>query len=409
MHGHPISVEAKAADAARSAGPEALTAALRNSRQQTLRSFKAWATGVPDLAVPCRSELNPPLWELGHIGWFQEWWTTRNPQLRLGVAADPDAPRPASLLAGADVLYDSGRVAHATRWGLPLPDAAATCAYLAQTLDTTLALLAATDPAAGDASLYFFRLCLFHEDMHNEAALFMGHALGIPIPGLASEQRCAEGIVKLEKTTHRQGWPGPGFAFDNELAGIEVDVPTCEIDAAPVSNARFAAFVDAGGYDNPAWWSEPGREWLARTGRGAPRFWRRHGSGWQRQWFGAWVDLDALATATNLNCFEAEAWCAWAGRALPTEAQWEIAALSAPEFQWGSVWEWTADAFGPYPGFMPHPYRDYSAPWFDTRRVLKGASIATHARMRHPRYRNFYTPERDDIFAGFRSCTARRA
>lgn len=106
-----------------------------------------------------------------------------------------------------------------------------------------------------------------------------------------------------------------------------------------------------------------------------------------------------------MNRYEAEAWCAWAGRRLPTESEWECAALAHPaDFAWGAVWEWTSTTFGPYPGFVAHPYRDYSAPWFGTRGVLRGASFATQDRMHHVHYRNFFTPERRDVFGGFRSC-----
>ena len=94
----------------------------------------------------------------------------------------------------------------------------------------------------------------------------------------------------------------------------------------------------------------------------------------------------------------------WAGRRLPTESEWECAALTAPGFSWGQVWEWTASPFAPYPGFVAHPYRDYSQPWFDGRPVLRGASFATQPGMRHPRYRNYFTADRSDLFAGFRSC-----
>jgi EgtB-related family protein len=127
----------------------------------------------------------------------------------------------------------------------------------------------------------------------------------------------------------------------------------------------------------------------------------------QRQ-FGRLTALEAASPALHLTAHEARAWCRWAGRRLPTEAEWEHAALCAGRdgegFDWGHVWEWTASAFTPYPEFEPHPYRDYSAPWFDGRPVLRGASFATAPRMRSTCYRNYFPAERNDIFAGFRSC-----
>jgi EgtB-related family protein len=140
-----------------------------------------------------------------------------------------------------------------------------------------------------------------------------------------------------------------------------------------------------------------------------PRYLRRapdaSAAAWQQQRWGRWQALDSTLPACHLSCFEAEAWCAWAGRRLPSEAEWERAAVGRPDaFAWGAVWEWTASPFAAYPGFAAHPYRDYSAPWFGSRRVLRGASCATQPRLHHARYRNFFPPERNDIFAGFRSC-----
>ena len=397
-----MAIDTLEANRARQGDREFLAAALADTRAQTLRSAVACEAALPHLTVPQRAELNPPLWELGHVGWFQEWWLARNPAVDEGARADPFVARRLSLLPASDALYDSSNVPHATRWSLDLPTSTATRDYLAQGLATTQASLRNVGPDCD--SLYFYRLSLFHEDMHNEATIYMANSLGFAVPDMRDPVLRAAGICLLPAQVHRFGWQGAGFAFDNELGGREVALTACAIDAAPVTNARYAAFVEAGGYAQARFWSPAGNAWRTAGGADMPRFWRRHGSLWQQRWFGHWRDLDPHASAANLNCFEAEAWCAWAGRRLPTEAEWECSAITVEGFAWGDVWEWTSDFFQPWPGFVPHPYRDYSAPWFGSRRVLRGASVATHARMRHPRYRNFFTPERNDICAGFRSC-----
>jgi ergothioneine biosynthesis protein EgtB len=402
-----VKTDPSVAEAARRAGRAALAGALRASRADTLATFDAWRRALPALAVPRRAEINPPLWELGHVGWFQEYWLARNPERPRGIAADPDAPRPEGVRAGADALYHSSRVAHDVRWSLPLPGVEATLDDLARQLETTLALLAEA-PDESDDALYFFRLALFHEDMHHEAALYMAQGLGVPIDDPRWQPAAlADGAGELSfgAGVWRLGHDGPGFAFDNELGAHEVELVPYAIDAQVVRWAGYLPFVDAGGYRDPRWWSDAGARWLRETGAQAPRFLRRAGSGWQQWRHGRWLDLDAALPACHLTFHEAQAWCAWADRRLPTEAEWERAALERPDaFRWGDVWEWTASPFAPYPGFAPHPYRDYSVPWFDGRPVLRGASFATQPRMRHPRYRNYFTVERSDIVAGLRTC-----
>jgi len=373
----------------RHAGAAALASALAASRRDTLATFAAYAAALPDLRVPELGTLNPPLWELGHIGWFQEFWIARNPERGRGAAADPDAARAQGVRADADALYDSSRVPHATRWSLPLPDAAATRAELARQLDATLALL--HEAPASDDGLYFFRLALLHEDMHHEAALYMAHALDIPIADARWQPRplaAPRRPLKLASGRHRLGHAGAGFAFDNELGAHEVEVGAFTIDSRVLGWGEYLEFV-------------------AATGHPAPPHLRREGARWLEKRHGRWRALDPDLPACHLSALDAEAWCAWAGRRLPSEAEWERAAIEcAGDFEWGEVWEWTASPFGPYPGFVAHPYRDYSAPWFGTRRVLRGASFMTQPRMKHPRYRNFFVPERGDVAAGFRTCAS---
>ena len=374
----------------RQADAEALATALQASRRDTLATFAACVAALADAAVPQRDTLNPPLWELGHIGWFQEFWLARNPQRALGLAADPAAPRGPGVRANADALYDSSHVPHATRWALPLPDVAATLDDLARQLEATLGLL------KGDERPYFFRLALLHEDMHHEAALYMAQTLGLsiedprwqaaPLSGSRSALQFDAGAWMLGSVA-----ADDGFAFDNELPAHRVDLTAFEIDSQVVRWADYLPFVEASGLAPP--------RYLRRAGSGS-------GSGWQHERYGKWSALDPDLPACHLSAAEAEAWCRWAGRRLPSEAEWERAALEQPDrFKWGAVWEWTASVFEPYLGFKAHPYRDYSAPWFGgSRRVLRGASFMSQPRIRHPRYRNFFMPDRSDMPAGFRSC-----
>ena len=377
-----------AATAARHGDARALTQALQASRDDTLATFTVVERALSGQQVPQRSDLNPPLWELGHIGWFQEYWLARNPLRQQGAAADPLAPRLPPARPGADALYDSSNVPHATRWALPLPDAAATRADLHQQLAHTLALL--QDAGDDDAALYFYRLALLHEDMHHEAALYMAQALGIPIDDArwqAAAMPAPPPPIELPPGRWTLGSAaGEGFAFDNELGAHAVELAGTVIDAQAVRWADYLPIVECGA-------------------QAPPRYLRRDGTAWHHWRHGRWQALNLAEAACHLTFHEAEAWCQWAGRRLPSEAEWERAALSRPaHFRWGDVWEWTASPFQPNPGFEPHPYRDYSAPWFDGRPVLRGASFMTQPRLRHPRYRNFFPPQRNDVPAGFRSC-----
>jgi EgtB-related family protein len=374
----------------RTANAEALAQALMATRQRTLGLMQAWQWAMPDLAVPPLSGMNPPLWEWGHIAWFQEWWTVRNCQRHEGTrspsSGDGFGP---SLIPHADALFNSSEVAHDSRWSLPLPDFQRIQNYLADVLAHSLVHLRAA-PDATDEALYFWRLVLQHEAMHNEAAVYMAQELGLALPEalcVGHAQSGADAVSSSALHIPAQVWTlghsGPGFAFDNECQAHPVTLAAFEIDAMAVTWSQYLPFLQATGHALP------------------PHVRCEHGA-WQVQRLGGWQPMDWQAPVVHVNALDAQAWCQWAGRRLPTEAEWECA-VHTPGFAWGQVWEWTASAFAPYPGFVSHPYRDYSEPWWHNHRVLRGACSATSAHVVDVRYRNFFVPERRDILAGFRS------
>jgi iron(II)-dependent oxidoreductase len=377
---------------------------LRDARSRT----RAWTFDLSDSQwrVPRQAGVNLPAWELGHLVWFGEFWVLRGPHT-VDALGRIDAAMPPRI-AGPDAVFDSARIAHAARWDAPLPGRA----QLADQLDAQLeAVVAALGPLGGDdASLYFHRLALFHEDMHAEAFAWMRAALELPAPqDLPLATQPERPPIAVDAADARIGWPPgrAGFAFDNECEAHGVALGTYEIDAVPVRAGDFLRFVEAGGYGNPAWWPGDAGTWRASQVAGHPARWRRAAGGWQVRWFDRWLPLEPEQPVIHVSAWEAEAYARWAGRRLPTAAEWEHAAATCPEFAWGgSVWEWTADAFRPYPGFRPGPYRDYSAPWFGDHRELRGGSCATQPRMHDLRYRNFFQSHRCDIFSGFRTAAS---
>lgn len=392
---------------------------------------------------PLLSIVNPPRWELGHVAWFQEYWCLRR------SSPDRFAPqRRPSILPHADALYNSATVPHDARWDLPLPEFGATLAYR----DRVLARLAERLRSRCDADdAYFAQLAARHEEMHAEAFHYTRQTLAYPAPAIEARppqgrDRIA-GDVAIPGGTFELGAAQHGeFAFDNEQPGRAVTLQPYRIARTPVTNAEFAAFVEAGGYEREEFWGAPGRRWLRAGGRRAPLYWRHESGGWQMRRFDCWQALAYDEPAMHVCWYEAEAYCRYAGRRLPTEAEWEFAATWDPgarrkrRFSWGdeawrpglanltgaapgsvhacpegdgpwglrqqvgNVWEWTASDFLPYPGFAHGPYREYSEPWFGTHKVLRGGSFASSASLAHATFRNFYLPERADVFAGFRTC-----
>ncbi len=421
---------------------ETLAGMVKDARHRTL----ALVADLSDdqLMGPRLPTVNPLLWELGHLAWFQEKWVLRS------------GGRERSLREDSDFLYDSTAVPHDARWELRLPSLCRTLQYLIEVRDRVLERLSLREPQSEE--IYFNLLSIFHEDMHDEAFTYTRQRLGYSRPKLPAggggephadgpppgDAYVPGGEFLLGGSRHEP------FVFDNEKWAHPVTLAPFRIARAPVTQAEFAAFVGDRGYARREWWSEEGWRWRESENADLPLYWRRERGGFLRRNFDRWVELEACLPMHHLNWHEAQAFCRWAGRRLPSEAEWEMAACGgvsreekrrypwgddppAPEhanLDWrslgcigvealpagdsplgcrqmiGNVWEWTNSPFVPYPEFAADPYRDYSQPWFYTHQVLRGGSWATTSRMIRGSWRNFYRPERRDIWAGFRTCAS---
>jgi iron(II)-dependent oxidoreductase len=423
----------------------ALVRMVQDARERTLEL-------VTDLEeaqfeVPLLALVNPFRWELGHVTFFYEMFL-----LQLLGQTKP-------LLVGAEDLYDSFKIDHDDRWSLPLPSRQQTLEYMQRVLDAVVERLQGHAPSAQET--YLSLLSVLHEDMHGEALTYMRQTLSYPAPKLGSPPAALgsgplPGDVVIPGGTFYLGaTPDQPFVFDNEKWAHPVEVASFRIARAPVTNAEFAAFVEEGGYQRRQWWSSQGWVWRTKTQAQHPLYWQRDGQGWLRQHFDTLVPLEPHAPLAHATWYEAEAYCHWAGRRLPTEAEWEMAASAEPtpdgtgitgrkrRYPWGdepptperanldthflgcvdvaafpagdsafgcrqmagNVWEWTESAFYPFPGYLvDYPYREYSAPWFGYRKVLKGGAWATRSRLAYNTYRNFFPPARHDVYAGLRTC-----
>ena len=330
---------------------------LRAARAHTRRVVDDLA-GERELG-PKLAIVNPPRWEVGHVGWFQEYWC-----LRGGLEER------ASILPNADALYNSATVPHDTRWSLPLPSFSDTLAYRDEVLDRVVSNREKVDP-------YFIELAVRHELMHAEAFHYTRQTLSYPAPGAGKGVglQGQAGDLELPGGVFRLGAQhNNGFAFDNEKWSHPVVLKPFRIARRPVTYGDYRKFRE------PPYCKD----------------------GMVRR-FERWIPIPDDEPVRHVSWHDANAYCAFAGRRLPTEAEWECAALSGLE-NVGLVWEWTSSTFLPYPGFLRDPYKEYSEPWFGTHKVLRGASFATPPGVAHVRFRNFYTPDRSDIFAGFRTC-----
>ncbi len=396
--------------------------------------------------------VEPPIWEIGHVGWFQDRWILQN--------LDNDDPADIK----AELLYTSFKIPNIERWDLAFPSLGQTVEYISDILERIIARMDSRDISRDE--LYFYDLVLNHEEMHIETMHHIRQTFAYKAPKLMTNNDFNE-FLEIDEDFKLQDVEIPGghyllggeietpFLFDNEKWAHPIDIKPFKMSNTPVTFSQYRDFVDEGGYLESSFWSEEGWDWLKKNNQKQPAFWKKDENEiWKWRWFDKWIEIKPYLPMVNVNWFEANAYCNWADRRLPSEAEWEFAASmdwskrylklneGKRKYPWGdnqpesyhgnldsqssgiidvralpkgdssfglrqmigNIWEWTNSSFEPYPGFELDPYDTYSAPSFDgQQKVLRGGCWATRPHVIRNTFRNFYTPDRNNIFAGFRT------
>jgi iron(II)-dependent oxidoreductase len=394
---------------------------------------EAIVRGLSDdiLQLAPRSFVSPPVWDLAHIAAYEELWVW----CRAGGGT--------TLYPDLQAAYDAFETPRPVRSRIRLLDPGQARRYLDLTRDRTLEVLtgaqAPSDPGLLEDG-FVFDLVAAHEAQHAETMLQEFVLGGVPIesvggPAPDGAPSAGSGPERIVVPAGRVtvGAEADGFAYDCERPAHRCELAAYAIGRDPVSCGEFVAFIEDGGYARDELWSPAGRDWRREQAVIAPAYWEPDGSGgWTARTLVGRRPVNLAAPVCHVSWFEADAFARWAGGRLPTEPEWERAAIGAdsePEScnlgvrfraplvpgtltgtsaigcraMIGDVWEWTATEFAGYPGFRAYPYREYAEVFFGQGyRVLRGGSWATQQHVASTTFRNWDLPQRRQIFAGLR-------
>ncbi len=396
--------------------------------------------------------MSPIIWDLGHIAQFEDVWLGQNIESG-GTGSE-----------GLSGMFDPFSNPRSIRGGLPLPSLQQCVELLAVVRERTLARLAGVS-FDSDAPLlhdgYVYQMVLQHEYQHNETILqTLQLKQGEPYRAPRAYSPLAAAPILVESACDPFGnmvrFPGGlvelgtdnrSVAYDNERPRHQARVRSFWIDLTPVTNEEYLEFIEAGGYQRRELWSPEGWAFLEKEGLAAPKYWTREGGEWHVRYMDRKGPVNPELPVCHVCYYEAEAFARYAGKRLPTEAEWEAAASWDPAtgekrmYPWGDepvtperanvdqlsfqpapmgayadnispigcygmigdVWEWTASDFAGYPGYSTFPYQEYSETFFGPEyKVLRGGSWASRPGAIRNTFRNWDYPIRRQIFSGFR-------
>ena len=369
--------------------------------------------GAEDLGAQSMPDCSPGKWHLAHTSWFFE-------AMILGEEPDyqPVDPRFQTLF---NSYYEAlgPRVERPERGLMTRPSLDEVLAYR-QEIDRRMANWLGGGPT-DPRRLYLFTLGLHHDQQHQE--LFLMDILNLmarsPLdpaayraePRARPAQTARGGTTRFDGGLVEIGHAGADFAFDNEGPAHRVWLEPYALANDLVTNADWIAFINDDGYARPELWLSDGWATVQAEAWAAPLYWRREGEDWTTMGLTGRAAVDPAAPVRHLSFYEADAYARWAGKRLPTEAEWEHAVRCRPEAfsnAFGEVWQWTASAYAPYPGFRPTEgtASEYNGKFMANQMVLRGSSFATPVGHARTSYRNFFYPHQRWAFTGLRLAEA---